>query len=51
LLLLLLLLRLLRLSLSLFVFRRHPERSDGPPYWFLSLLLLLPLRLPFFDNF
>ena len=28
------------------VFRRHPERSEGPPYWLLPLLLLLLLLLP-----
>jgi hypothetical protein len=26
--------------LPLFVFRRHPERSEGPPHW------LLPLPVP-----
>jgi len=36
---------LLPLPLSLLVFRRHPERSEGPPLWLLLLLLL------FFDNF
>jgi len=36
---------LLSLSLSLLVFRRHPERSEGPPYLLLLLLLLLPLLL------
>jgi len=40
---------LLLLPLPLQVLRRHPERSEGPPY--LSLPLLLPLPLPFFDNF
>jgi hypothetical protein len=29
--------------LRLPVFRRHPERKEGPPYW--------PLPLLFFDNF
>jgi hypothetical protein len=29
----------------LFVLRRHPERSEGSLYWFLLLLLFLPLLL------
>jgi hypothetical protein len=36
---------LLPLFLPLFVFRRHPERSEGPPYWLLQLQLPLPLLL------
>jgi hypothetical protein len=40
-------LRLLSLLLLLlFVFRRHPERSEGPLYLPLPLLLLLLLPLP-----
>ena len=47
----LLLLLLLPLPLPLLVLRRHPERSEGPPYWPLLLLLLLPLLLPFCLSF
>jgi hypothetical protein len=36
----------LLLLLPLSVFRRHPERSEGPPHWLLSLSLSLPLPLP-----
>jgi hypothetical protein len=39
----------LHLHLSWFVSRRHPERSEGPPYSPLHLPLLLPL--PFFLSF
>jgi hypothetical protein len=31
--------------------RRHPERSEGPPYLSLLLLLLLYLHLPFWLSF
>jgi hypothetical protein len=35
------------LQLQLLVFRRHPERSEGPPYWPLSLFLPLLFFLSF----
>jgi hypothetical protein len=34
----------LPLFLQLFVFRRHPERSEGPPHWLLPLPFLHSLR-------
>jgi hypothetical protein len=46
LLLLLLLLLLLPFLLSLLVFRRHPERSEGSQY----LPLLLPLAPPIYSS-